>query len=111
MEHYLEAAVQLIRLTKSSMEKENFEKIYQEMHAAYIEHLRELARENDYFKHHIEEKINFGGLDDIQIIPMILGVILNEETKRINNIYMMDEMYEQAINWLASMQAQAMANK
>jgi len=110
MEHYMDAVEKHIALVEV-MNQENIQKIYQETHNAYIEHLQALASENDYLKKHIEEQINSEKLDNVPMLPMAIGVILSDQTKQINNIYMMDEMYEQVLNWITPLQAQAMAKR
>ncbi len=110
LEHYMDGLEKHIALV-GAMNQENIQKIYQETHNTYIEHLRNLASENDYLKKHIEEQINSKKLDNIPVLPIAIGVILSDQTKQINNIYMMDEMYEQVLNWITPLQAQAMANR
>jgi hypothetical protein len=108
--HYIDAIEKHIALGEA-INQENIQRIYQETQNSYVEHLQELVSKNDYLKKHIEEQINSGKLDNVPILPIAIGAILNDQTKQINNIYMTDELYEQALNWMASMQAQAMANR
>ncbi len=110
LEHYLDAVEKHMALDHASLNNETVEAIHHDTHNAYVEHLRELAGENDYLKKKIEEKINSGTLGNIPLFPMAMSVILNDETKKINHLYMTDEMYEQAIGSMASTQAKAMAN-
>lgn len=108
LEHYMDAVEKHITMDKSIISKEIVQAIYDETKNAYYRHLIRLRQENAYLDKQIERKINSEEFRIIPVLPIAIGIIKNNHTKQINHLYMTDEMYEQALKWMASMQAQTM---
>jgi hypothetical protein len=95
----------------SSLEEENLNKIFLITHIAYTSQLRSLSEIDNYFRENIKLKTDTGAIDNLSLLPIGIGTLKNDNTDQINGLLMTKEMKEQLLSWMASMQAQAMANR
>lgn len=95
----------------SSLEEENLNNIFLITHIAYTSQLRLFTKKSDAFGKNIKLKMDMGNIDNLPLLPIGIGTLKNDNTDQINGLLMTKEMKEQLLSWMASMQAQAMANR